>query len=88
MDDKTPTLTVLDGSEERRRTIKTLKILTALFVNAYTLVLISGNMRYDTNILDIHPNGMATFKKTVIECLKSLVVLVCLSDACCIDTLI
>ena len=43
-----------------RRTIKTLKLLTV----AYTL-LISGNMRYDTNILKIHSNGMQPLKKKV-----------------------
>ena len=31
--------------------------------NAYTL-LISENMWYNTNILKIHPNGMATFQKS------------------------
>ena len=46
------------------RTIKTLKLLTALrCYNASTLLNIYGNMCLVTKYTKIHPKGMATFKK-------------------------
>ena len=41
---------------------------SSVYYNANTL-LISGNMWYNTKILKIHPNGMAIFKKLVIQVL-------------------
>ena len=48
--------------EEDHQNIKI--VVSYVLYNAYTL-LMSGNMWYDTNILKVHPNGMATFLKNI-----------------------